>query len=301
MIPQKIQLKIIYVLRSGLFNDSWRYRLWRWISKLQKEKIFWIPLNIKGKKIWICGIHGKTDAVINLQKIENEPFQVALSLLDKKKKSLILDVGANLGQSLLVAKSHSDNRVVCYEPSPSCVKILQHTVHKNSFRGVIIRSMGLGSRAGSLQLFGSGACDSNASLVPGFRSEATQSTTVQVSTLDREIQKNPRWKPSLIKIDVEGGEYDVLQGATKVLTKHRPIICIETLYPKTLCHKKRQSAATRLLKRARYQFFHFREGGSLKVSTELRGDPSYQYNDYLCFPKEKTEKFMACLKLIKHD
>ena len=52
-----------------------------------------------------------------------------------------------------------------------------------------------------------------------------QRITVPVTTLDRTINKENR--VSFIKIDVEGGEFDVLLGARKILLSHRPLIIFE--------------------------------------------------------------------------
>lgn len=297
MRGEKVLCQISTILRRRTFNESWRYRLWRWLGKTRQGQTFWIPVEVGKTTLWLSGIHGKTDALINLKTIKNSPFQACLSLLNKNRSSLVVDIGANVGQSLLLIKSAGDYPVFCYEPSPTCSQILQNTVRKNRFRAVSIKNLALGKKAGVLNLFSSSDSDSNATVVPGFRKHAKSSLTVKVTTLDREMQKTPNRAPALIKIDVEGGELEVLEGAQKVLSKHRPIICLETLYPKSVAHQKRQDSVTKILKKARYKLFHFQEGEALRESAALKGDRAYQNNDYLCFPAEKT---VFCLSLLKN-
>lgn len=282
-------------LRCGLFNETWSYRLWRWLGKSRGGKIFWIPLLKKNKKLWLAGVHGKTDALINLSGLTNKPFELALSLMEKKPPFSILDIGANVGQSLLLVKSYGNFPVVCYEPSPICAKILKLTVDKNRFQKVKIKNTALGKKNGILRLYGYSDFDSNASVVPGFRKNTTQSFSVKVTTLDQE-KEGVAIPPRLIKIDVEGGEWEVLLGSQKTLRKYRPILCVETLYTKNPEHKKRQLQVALFLKKNRYQTFHFQDGKGLKRCQNMCGDPRYRNNDYLCFPKEKTRSFLNLIK-----
>jgi FkbM family methyltransferase len=48
---------------------------------------------------------------------------------------------------------------------------------------------------------------------------------VRVSTLDEELSSD--YAPTLIKVDAEGGEYDILVGAEQTIRKHRPILAFE--------------------------------------------------------------------------
>jgi hypothetical protein len=52
-------------------------------------------------------------------------------------------------------------------------------------------------------------------------------TEVEIDTLDRSMQLFEIPSPSLIKIDVEGYEFKVLQGALETLKKNRPVLFIE--------------------------------------------------------------------------
>jgi hypothetical protein len=50
---------------------------------------------------------------------------------------------------------------------------------------------------------------------------------VPLTTIDAEVERARLTDVALIKIDVEGAELDVLDGARDVVAKHKPLICIE--------------------------------------------------------------------------
>jgi len=53
-----------------------------------------------------------------------------------------------------------------------------------------------------------------------------ESVDVEITTLDEEVDRLGV-RPDLLKIDVEGFEYEVLVGARRLLASHTPPICLE--------------------------------------------------------------------------
>ena len=75
---------------------------------------------------------------------------------------------------------------------------------------------------------------------------------MRVTTLDREVEQLGL-VPALIKIDVEGAELEVLEGAARVLETHRPRLLI-SLHPKRLAQVGADcDTVFGLLKAHRYQ------------------------------------------------
>jgi len=279
------------ILRNGFINDAWMYRIWRWLGKARLGKTFWIQVKAQRKLFWLAGEHGKNDALINLKTLINPPLETALALVPNEKNSEFIDVGANIGQSLLLAKGQRNIRIISYEPSEACCKMLRQIICKNAFQNVQLRESALGRKAGNLKLFTESDTDCNASVVPGFRRNTAQIRSVRVSTLDEELRAKIIINPKLIKIDVEGGELDVLTGGLTTIKKHRPILCIETLFTKNPAHKKRQQIMTKVLHRYEYTIFHFQASQGLVPVKTMDGDPDYQNNDYLCFPTESARLY----------
>jgi FkbM family methyltransferase len=74
----------------------------------------------------------------------------------------------------------------------------------------------------------------NRANVTGARYRGVRRETVPITTLDEDVQKFAR--PDFIKIDVEGLEIAVLQGAEQTLRKHGPELFIE-LHGTTVANK----------------------------------------------------------------
>lgn len=152
--------------------------------------------------------------------IENEQIKFYSELINKG--DIVFDVGANVGsRTKLFINLGAD--VISYEPQPELANYL--CSYLKSCRRCKIFQMGLSNKEGETILHTSEAhvLSSmstrwiNATKQSGrFKDfEWNDSITVQVSTLDKEIEKNGT--PSFIKIDVEGHELEVLQGLTKTI------------------------------------------------------------------------------------
>jgi FkbM family methyltransferase len=92
-------------------------------------------------------------------------------------------------------------------------------------KAVVPINKALGARAGHADVH-PGAVGNRGTATISFDA---QSDTVEVSTLDREVQRVIPTSPSvaLIKIDVEGAELDVLKGSLSTIDKHMPVLCVE--------------------------------------------------------------------------
>jgi FkbM family methyltransferase len=141
--------------------------------------------------------------------------------------SSAIDVGANIGLHTLVMASLAGGqppaRVFAYEPRPSIVRRLQENLELNHLADrVIVRQIGLWSEAGRIhfnqedQNFNQG----------GGRYDPASDFLIDVTSLDADRQGLGD-RVGVIKIDVEGAELQVLQGAQQTLAAHRPAIILE--------------------------------------------------------------------------
>ena len=147
--------------------------------------------------------------------------QAALSLLPSavRRGPVTLDIGANVGSwtaALLTAAS--DAAVYCFEPSTDAFGLLANRFSGDL--GVHLVNAAVGDHVGKTQLWSDAPGSELASLskrrLEHFGIAFGQSEEVRVLTLDSWQEVNPV-HPVLLKIDVEGHEMAVLQGATKVL------------------------------------------------------------------------------------
>jgi FkbM family methyltransferase len=141
----------------------------------------------------------------------------------------VIDVGANLGQNLFLFLSQTP-RVVAYEPNPTCQQTLHHITEINGYSPSIV-SAAVGPNSSSITLRWPpgqtwyGTVASTDHLVEIGCSEFEEVIVPQV-TLDKEIGPITKQR-ILIKIDVEGYEYGVLQGASSLLAANDCIIVFE--------------------------------------------------------------------------
>jgi FkbM family methyltransferase len=167
---------------------------------------------------------------------ENWDKRVYLSFI--QSGNTILDIGANVGAhtiafSRLVGK---EGTVLAFEPVPANFDRLRETVRRRS-------------RAANIRLFQLAVGD------PGFPNEPAlikvpgddfsqaslmahsaeswegepdvRTFACAITSLDAELAVNPVSRVDFIKIDVEGGELNVLKGAVETLSKYRPLLYCE--------------------------------------------------------------------------
>lgn len=133
------------------------------------------------------------------------------------------DVGSNLGYfTLLMARSVGpDGRVVAFEPDPDMFSALERNLTRNA-RGV--------SSVTPLAV-AAGATQGKVRFARGWRATRGRVVArggdleVDVSRIDDAAERYG--VPRLMKIDVEGGELDVLRGARTVLTTAKPLVLVE--------------------------------------------------------------------------
>ena len=149
-------------------------------------------------------------------------YELALSrrfVADARSGGLLVDVGANYGYfSLLWLSGRAGNQVVAFEASPRNHAPLRANIARNNGQArVQIHELALGHTPGTAKFsLGQEGQTGWGGLVPEGGSEEV---TVQVDTLDHMIGDNII--VDLLKIDVEGADSWVLQGAKRLLSEKR--------------------------------------------------------------------------------
>lgn len=142
-----------------------------------------------------------------------------------KSGGLMVDVGANYGYySCIWASARPDNRVVAFEPAPKNIVALRHNLEGNRLeKQVTIRAEAAGKEAGTLP-FRLGPRDQT-----GWgalsNSDRSGDITVPVVALDELFagtgQDGVPQQIDVLKIDTEGADTWVLQGAERLLKAHK--------------------------------------------------------------------------------
>ena len=138
--------------------------------------------------------------------------------------AIYVDVGTNRGQLLREAvRVAPQGRHVAFEPIPELAEEV-----RRAFPGVDCRRKALGARPETAQFCHFRRLDGWSGLrrqpeISDARG-APEFITVEVSTLERELDGV---HPAVVKIDVEGAELAVLEGAREVLARARPMLLFE--------------------------------------------------------------------------
>jgi FkbM family methyltransferase len=127
-----------------------------------------------------------------------------------------------------MAASDPDARIVAFEPVPGSFRLLSRTVARNGLKNVVPEQLGISDQPGMIDIYVDATVSGAASAHPTVYRETSSPVTVEVITLDAYAALH-RLRFDAIKLDVEGGELAVLQGATQVLAEHRPMIFSEML------------------------------------------------------------------------
>jgi FkbM family methyltransferase len=144
--------------------------------------------------------------------------------------SLVLDVGANIGlHSILFSKWC---RVISFEPQPVLFDILQTNIQNNQLENRITPVQFAISAKVGMELFGI-PVSYNAWDNPGglgivdasFSQDGLKTIVVQTRTIDSLNYADV----SVIKIDVEGHEREVLEGARETIAREKPNLIVEIL------------------------------------------------------------------------
>jgi FkbM family methyltransferase len=147
--------------------------------------------------------------------------------------SVACDVGANLGEwAVPFARAVGPaGRVIAIEPAPRSAAALEATLAANALRQAETVRCAVGDRDGmtefAVPVVTSARTDTGTARIGPARAghEALQ---VQLRSLDSIAAERSLDRLDLIKIDVEGHERYVLDGAAAILDRWRPVIVIET-------------------------------------------------------------------------
>jgi FkbM family methyltransferase len=143
--------------------------------------------------------------------------------------SIILDVGAQFGLYSMLAARHigANGRIFAFEPSPDTVAVLgRHLKNNRMSDRVEIVQAAVGPEEGEVTFYMAGTHPSN-TLAP-TTVDPVKLTPVKVKAITVDgFCRQRQLKPTILKIDVEGWELQVLRGATEVVQDPALTICVE--------------------------------------------------------------------------
>ncbi len=214
-------------------------------------------------------------------KLPHESDFAAMKFFNPSEDEVFVDVGANRGESIqsMLNFDKFKNKIIAFEPNSFIFNNL-----KNYFKGISrieFFNIGLGNEEGEANLYIPFYKKWMFDGLSSFKKEeaeewlktrfwnfkeqhlSVKEVICQINTLD-----SFNLKPYFIKIDVQGFELKVLQGATGTIKKHDPIFLIESI----------DNDSSKLLDELGYDFYKFEDGKLIKGKGSL--------NTYCITPKK---------------
>jgi FkbM family methyltransferase len=154
-----------------------------------------------------------------------EAREVELVRTLMSRADVVVDVGANVGFYTCLARQAA-KVVIAVEPLASNLKLLYRNLSTNGWTDVEVWPVGLSNRPGIAELFGA---RTGASLIPGWSNTSLAFRNfISLTTLDVLLRGRFHGQHLVVKIDVEGAEFELLGGSVETLERTpRPVWLVE--------------------------------------------------------------------------
>lgn len=226
----------------------------------------------------------------------------------------LIDVGVNIGQTLLKAKSIDTGcRYVGFEPNPFCIQFVNELIELNHFERCQLLPVALSDKPGLVDFMAESDADSAASMVSDLRTgkKPVRKQFIPTLVFDEIASQLDVNGISVVKIDVEGAELEVLLGMNEFLRRCRPLVTCEVLHAHSAAQldlmRGRNLNLMALLDRSTYKAFRIRKNSGqtatagLEVMTSFPDDvfnfrTSPAVCDYLFVPQERANEVFAAFE-----
>ncbi len=221
------------------------------LHSLRKTKFFRFLLNtnLNKPKLFNIGFDHKvslkpsTHASILFAKSKQEPkirklvIKICRELKRKHKDICFLDIGANIGiYTWEVHKICPEIKIFSFEPDPMNLELLGITVESNELNSIKIFQYALSNQSKETDFMQDDLTSATGTLstettpwIEKYLNGKSKKITIETKTMDDLIGNKSH--PQLVKIDVEGHEYEVIQGGLNTIKK-KPLLIFESFPPK---------------------------------------------------------------------
>lgn len=185
---------------------------------------------LAGRDWWVAGASGDSFFAYADSHVEGMAALAAVAAAAVPRHGVILDVGANIGLSALAfAPLVPAGRIIALEPAPRTAAALARTVALNRLDNLVTcEALALSDVPGEA-LFHDAEHSAGAHLMDPatLAAQALPTVRVPVTTLDDLVERHGLARLDFVKIDVEGFETEVLDGASRSFERFRPIVFAE--------------------------------------------------------------------------
>jgi len=269
-----------------------------------------VRTNLNGKELVIPA--NLESALENLSWTKSWKTEIIEALIDTNDV-LFIDVGANVGQTLLdLHLTQPKTSYLGFEPNVVCVNYLNELIQKNSIQNYKIVPVGLAAESKCMQFFRhkDSPTDTCGSIISDLRPERSFDTDiVPCFRFDQIRQEIALGKIGFVKIDVEGAELETLIGMERSIREYRSIILCEVLFTDSKAElsttKSRNNKLMELLSSMQYAVLQLIKSPDVKHIIDVKKVqefPTAYYTsenaelcDYLFIPEENEEQIVSSL------
>jgi FkbM family methyltransferase len=222
VLQKYISNKDIREFKGNLFY----YTFYRIIRKFLKGNIkvlicnFFINVSTNKKNM--------SNGLLNKCYFGDETILSVIKKTSDQKKVFLLDCGSNYGfYSFYVASLSLGNQVLAFEASPETFNSFKANLELNNFRNIDCRNLAISEVSGKFISFYESYNDWESSATHN-KFKNNKIVNIETTTIDQELSKKDLSNfVVIIKLDIEGNEFNAIQGGKDTISKYEPLITIE--------------------------------------------------------------------------
>ena len=149
-----------------------------------------------------------------------------------KPGMVVIDAGTHVGQYSMISSRcvGPSGQVHGFEPHPGLFNVFQRNIKRSDCRNVVSQQLALGKRAEERLLYPSAVNNLGATSFVPAGPECGNPLSVTVIRLDDYVAEHAIEGVDFIKVDVEGAELELLEGAEKTLNENYNIVLMIEFY-----------------------------------------------------------------------
>lgn len=211
------------------------------LRKMMYRARGFVPARLAGETFRCDPYHSKFWRKASAGTWEPKTFDVLKSHLSADRD--YLDIGAWIGPTVLYGARHA-RHVWCFEPDPRAFRHLAWNIELNGLANVSALPVALSGETGIARMasFGGETGDSMTSLLNPGGADGFAAVTLAWDRFETDTDLS---RVALVKMDIEGAEFDVLPALLPWLRQHKPVLYLSTHAP-YLAAAGRQAAMQKL-------------------------------------------------------
>jgi FkbM family methyltransferase len=194
-------------------------RRWKYSGVRAEPGVVLRELNVGGEHLLLGDLVGSVAVEVVAGEVGHDAYD--FRDIELAPGDTVVDIGAHIGVvSIYLAKRYPDVRILAYEAIPRVFELLSANLRRNRVHNVTAFNLAVTGDGRDLELeshlnsnTGGSSAYASAGRLPGH-----DRVTVASVTLDQILEQHGIERCPLLKIDIEGGEYDVLYNA-KLLSR----------------------------------------------------------------------------------